>query len=213
MILVALEAGVGSLNAASLLRPLESRLRPGALVAELCGGDPSTTRLLGARLALLGVRHVDAPLLGSLDARRVGTSLMLLGGHAEDTRAVRELCRPLANAVEFTGGLGSAHTVEALGWALAVARQADVADAKAALQREGVGDLQARAGLEAAGLFCSGLEGPGSGRVANLSSTAARLRVAANLLHRVAPEAGFGRRALATVAQAERQGYSESDEG
>lgn len=96
-------------------------LRRGSLVIDMSSCDPPGTRALGAALADLGIRLVDAPVSGRVDGARAGTLTIMAGGRAADLRRARPVLEVLGTRIYHAGPLGAGHAVKALNNTIAAA--------------------------------------------------------------------------------------------
>jgi 3-hydroxyisobutyrate dehydrogenase-like beta-hydroxyacid dehydrogenase len=71
------------------------RMKPGALWVDCSTVNPSFSRLMSARAALMDVRFLDAPVFGSKNAAERGELTFYVGGRSEDL----EICRPMLEAM------------------------------------------------------------------------------------------------------------------
>lgn len=93
---------------------LAAALTAGSVVVDMGSSDPNRTRDLGARLALQGVRMVDAPVSGGVAKAVDGTLSVMAGGDDKDIDLVLPLLRAIGRTITRTGPLGSAHAMKAL---------------------------------------------------------------------------------------------------
>jgi 3-hydroxyisobutyrate dehydrogenase-like beta-hydroxyacid dehydrogenase len=82
-------------------------LRPNALVVDLSTIAPSESRGFSERLAVGGIRYVDAPVGGSVEAARNGRLLVFAGGTAEDVTRARPYLERFSRRIEHLGPVGS----------------------------------------------------------------------------------------------------------
>jgi 4-hydroxybutyrate dehydrogenase/sulfolactaldehyde 3-reductase len=83
-------------------------LRPGSLVVEMSTGDALETDRIGAELARLGLRCMDAP-VGRTPRHAVeGQSLIMAGGSPDDLARARPLFEAMASDIVHVGPFGSA---------------------------------------------------------------------------------------------------------
>lgn len=73
-------------------------LRPGMLVVDMASIQPAEARDHAARLATLGVRHLDAPVSGGTVGAAAGTLAIMAGGDEADFAAAQPLFAPLGRA-------------------------------------------------------------------------------------------------------------------
>ncbi len=74
-------------------------LRRGALVIDMSSIKPREARDHAARLAALGVRHMDAPVSGGTLGAAAGTLAIMAGGEAQDFAAAQPVFGALGSAV------------------------------------------------------------------------------------------------------------------
>ncbi len=87
-------------------------LRPGALVVDLSTIAPFQSRSFAERLGATGIRFVDAPLGGSVDAARNGRLLIFVGGADEDVGRARPLLERIGRRVEHLGPVGAGSSMK-----------------------------------------------------------------------------------------------------
>jgi 3-hydroxyisobutyrate dehydrogenase-like beta-hydroxyacid dehydrogenase len=80
---------------------------PGALFVDLSTIDPDESRASAARLEEKGIRYLDAPVAGSVDAVAQGEVTFFLGGDATDVARVRPLLEKMGRRIEHLGPTGS----------------------------------------------------------------------------------------------------------
>lgn len=89
-------------------------LRPGGLVIDMSSSAPMQTRDLGAELAKLGLRFLDAPVSGGVKRAVDGSLSIMVGGDAAEFEAARPLFAAMGRSITHTGPLGSGHAMKAL---------------------------------------------------------------------------------------------------
>lgn len=78
-------------SVAELLGPIAAGAPAGTLVIDNTTTGPGAARRLGEQARALGLRYVDAPVVGSLAPARDGTLGIVVGGSDEDVAAARPL--------------------------------------------------------------------------------------------------------------------------
>lgn len=73
-------------------------MRPGTLVVDMASIRPAEAREHAARLAALGVAHVDAPVSGGTIGAEAGTLAIMAGGDAADVERARPVLATLGRA-------------------------------------------------------------------------------------------------------------------
>jgi 3-hydroxyisobutyrate dehydrogenase len=88
----------------------------GSLVVDMGSSVPSSTRMLGARLAEKGARMIDAPVSGGPGGAEAGTLAIIIGGAEEDIERTMPIFEILGAPEKITvvGPLGSGHTLKAI---------------------------------------------------------------------------------------------------
>lgn len=92
---------------ASVIREIETNLRPGQLVIDTTTGDPAGSVALGHALAQRGVRFLDATIAGSSVEALAGQAVVMAGGEETDFRSARDLLNCFAREVFYLGPWGS----------------------------------------------------------------------------------------------------------
>ena len=81
--------------------------RPGTTVIDLSTIDPLASRSFAGALGERGIRMIDAPMSGSVDAAEHGTLGFLVGGNAETVRAMTPLLETIGSHVHHFGENGA----------------------------------------------------------------------------------------------------------
>jgi 3-hydroxyisobutyrate dehydrogenase-like beta-hydroxyacid dehydrogenase len=92
---------------ASVLKELDSQLRPGLRIVDTSTGEPLETEAIAAALAEREVEYLDATVLGSSVQTRAGDVVVMVGGSAEGFAASRELLSCFAREVFHVGPVGA----------------------------------------------------------------------------------------------------------
>ncbi len=85
----------------------------GLTVIDMSSSEPLRTRELAERLALHGIRVVDAPVSGGVTGAETGKLTIMVGGADADVDRVRPLLEVLGRPVQ-AGPIGSGHAIKAL---------------------------------------------------------------------------------------------------
>ncbi len=80
--------------------------RPRALVIDMSTVDPATSRTMAARAASLGLRYLEAPVMGGVGAAEQGTLTIMVGGAADDFAAAKPLLGTMGKKVLHAGPMG-----------------------------------------------------------------------------------------------------------
>ena len=80
--------------------------RPGVLVIDMSTVDPGTSRAMAARAQALGLRYLEAPVMGGVGAAEQGTLTIMAGGTAEDFAAAKALLGSMGKKILYAGPLG-----------------------------------------------------------------------------------------------------------
>jgi 3-hydroxyisobutyrate dehydrogenase len=91
-------------------------VRPDTLVIDMGSSVPSSTLMLGRRLAQKGARMIDAPVSGGPQGARAGTLAIMVGGEQEDVSRAMPVLRMLGTPakISIVGPLGSGHILKAI---------------------------------------------------------------------------------------------------
>jgi len=74
-------------------------MRPGALLVDMASIKPTEARDHAARLAAMGLRHIDAPVSGGTVAAEAGTLAIMAGGEAADLAQALAVLQHLGTTV------------------------------------------------------------------------------------------------------------------
>ncbi len=85
---------------------------PGTIWVDSSTIDPDTSRELAGRAQARGVRHLDAPVLGSIPEASSGKLLMVVGGDEKDFQAARPVLERLAREIFYVGGQGQGNQMK-----------------------------------------------------------------------------------------------------
>lgn len=85
---------------------LQRSLRPGTLVIDTSSTRPDTARAVAMSCRESGLRFIDAPISGGVEAARDGTLSLLCGGETRDVTEALTLLGCLANEITHVGGHG-----------------------------------------------------------------------------------------------------------
>lgn len=97
---------------AEVIDHMSSGLRDGQIIVDTTTGEPSDAVSLSGRLALRGVRYLDAPISGSSEQTRRGEATVMVGGAKSDFDACADLWPILGGKVFHIGPCGSAAKVK-----------------------------------------------------------------------------------------------------
>jgi len=139
--------------------------RDGLLCVDMSTIAPPDTRRIGAALAELGVRMLDAPVTGSSPKAEDGTLTIMAGGAEPDFQRARPLLETMGSLVVHVGELGQGEMLKLINNSLGAANAAALAEALLLASAAGV-DLDALEQVTAAG----------SGASAQLSMKAGPMR-------------------------------------
>jgi len=89
-------------------------VQPGTILIEMSSGVPSITRQLAEQMAQAGGQLVDAPVSGGVPRAKTGELSIMFGGDAALLESLSPILRCMGQAIEPTGGVGSAHAMKAL---------------------------------------------------------------------------------------------------
>lgn len=80
--------------------------RPGTLVIDMSTVDPGTSQAMADRAGALGLRYLEAPVMGGVGAAEQGTLTIMAGGTAEDFAAAKALLGTMGKKVLHAGPMG-----------------------------------------------------------------------------------------------------------
>jgi 3-hydroxyisobutyrate dehydrogenase len=81
--------------------------RSGQIAIDMSTIDPATTRKVGARLEVQGVRMLDAPVSGGVPGAVAGTLTIMVGGEAAAFAEARSILGAMGKNIVHVGPLGS----------------------------------------------------------------------------------------------------------
>lgn len=84
------------------------------LIVDMSSSSPERTQALGERLALAGIRLVDAPVSGGVSGAREGTLTIMVGGEKDDLDRVAPMLGELGTRIVHVGASGAGHAAKAL---------------------------------------------------------------------------------------------------
>ncbi|CAM3643799.1 NAD(P)-dependent oxidoreductase [Deinococcus frigens] len=120
---------------------LEAHINPSTFWVDCTSGHPDAAQLQRARLLKRGVKFLDAPVSGGVSGAEASTLTVMLGGPADEVRAVRgELA--FAGKAVHVGDTGAGFAVKAVNNALLAVNLWAAGEGLAALGKGGV-DLSA----------------------------------------------------------------------
>ena len=91
-----------------VLGQMQGELHEGLIILDTTTGEPIQTAALGARLAMQGVRYLDAPISGSSEQTRRGEATVIVGGDRQTFEACADLWPVMGAKVFHVGACGSA---------------------------------------------------------------------------------------------------------
>jgi len=87
---------------------------PGTVVVDMGSSRPSSSRMLGERLAPRHVGYVDAPVSGGVTGAETGSLTIMVGGADWAVATVRPILDMLGSRVLHVGEVGGGHALKAL---------------------------------------------------------------------------------------------------
>ena len=90
-----------------VLQHFKAGMRAGQIIVDTTTGEPEQTAQLGAELAAIGVRYLDAPFSGSSEQTRRGEATAIVGGPPEVFKACRDLFQCCAAKAIYAGACGN----------------------------------------------------------------------------------------------------------
>jgi 3-hydroxyisobutyrate dehydrogenase len=115
-----------------------SGIRPGGLIVDMSTAAPAQTRELGARLAELDIRLVDAPVSGGVARAETGELTIIAGGEQTDVNACAGVFASLGSRVFHAGPLAAGHAAKALNNAVSAAGLIAAGEALIIAERAGI---------------------------------------------------------------------------
>ncbi|WP_051093368.1 NAD(P)-dependent oxidoreductase [Sphingobium indicum] len=93
--------------------PLADSLADAVLI-DMSSSAPTSTRMIGQRLAQRGLTMIDAPVSGGVQRATTGTLTIMAGGETQHVARVEPILATLGSVIFATGPLGSGHAMKAL---------------------------------------------------------------------------------------------------
>ena len=115
-----------------------ARMQRGALLIDMGSSDPMHSRVNAEKLAVLGIRFVDAPVSGGVKRAVTGKLAIMMGGEATAVEAARPLLTALGDTLVHVGGAGAGHAVKALNNYVSAAGLLAVCEALTAAEKFGI---------------------------------------------------------------------------
>lgn len=88
--------------------------KSGDILIDMSSSYPTSTKILCERLAVKGIRMLDAPVSGGIKGAREGTLAIMVGGEEKDYEECRPILKAMGQNVYYLGKIGAGHTVKAL---------------------------------------------------------------------------------------------------
>lgn len=86
--------------------------KKGALVIDMSSIDPTVSKEVGAKLAEMGIRFMDAPVSGGEPKAIDGTLSIMVGGSEEDFKEAEPILRAMGTSVVLCGGVGAGNVTK-----------------------------------------------------------------------------------------------------
>ena len=115
-----------------------ARMQRGALLIDMGSSDPMHSRVNAEKLAVLGIRFVDAPVSGGVKRAVTGKLAIMMGGEVAAVEAARPLLTALGDTLVHVGGAGAGHAVKALNNYVSAAGLIAVCEALTAAEKFGI---------------------------------------------------------------------------
>jgi 2-hydroxymethylglutarate dehydrogenase len=112
--------------------------RSGDVVFDLSTVGPESTRAQHARMALRGVRLIDAPVSGSVSGAEAGTLAVMIGADAEALAPYEPVLRAIGTSLFPLGEVGRGNILKLLNNYVALSNQAVLCEAMALADRLGI---------------------------------------------------------------------------
>ena len=132
-------------------------LRAGSVVVDMSTSDPGDTRATGDALSRLGVKMVDAPVMGGVTFARNASLDILAGGDSGDIDRCDDVLAALGRRVYRCGPLGAGHTLKAIANAINAATFSAVLEGMTVGRKAG---LDTALMAEALTALCAGRQHP-----------------------------------------------------
>lgn len=113
-------------------------MKQGSTLVDCTSGDPSTSRLIAARLAEKGISFLDAPVSGGTIGAEKGTLTVMVGGDAGVLDRVRPVLETFGQKIVHCGDIGAGDAVKAVNNAFLAVHVWATAEGLAALVKAGV---------------------------------------------------------------------------
>ena len=88
--------------------------KAGDMVIDMSSSYPTSTKMIGERLAAKGIRMLDAPVSGGTEGASDGTLAIMVGGEQQDYDECRPIFEVMGQNIYYLGRIGAGHTVKAL---------------------------------------------------------------------------------------------------
>ncbi len=82
--------------------------RRGTLVIDMSTVDPGTSQAMASRAKALGLRYLEAPVMGGVSGAEQGTLTIMVGGAAKDVTAAKPLLETMGKKIMHVGPMGHA---------------------------------------------------------------------------------------------------------
>lgn len=117
---------------------LVAAMSAGSLLVDCTSGDPASARRIAARLAVLGIGFVDAPVSGGTSGAEAGTLTVMCGGEERDVQRARPVLEAFGRKIVHVGPVGAGDALKAVNNALLAVHIWSTAEGLAALVKAGV---------------------------------------------------------------------------
>jgi len=88
--------------------------KSGDIVIDMSSYYPTSTKSICERLAVKGIRMLDAPVSGGVKGAREGTLTIMVGGEEKDYAECHPILEAMGQNIYYLGKIGAGHTVKAL---------------------------------------------------------------------------------------------------
>lgn len=131
----------------AVIEDVVDSLSEGMIWVDMCSAHPEEARQQAARLAAVGVAHIDAPVSGGTAGAEQGKLAIMAGGDASDVNRLQAVFQPMGRAIHV-GPSGSGQLAKLANQAIVAITIGAVAEAMLLLQKGGADPAAVRDALK-----------------------------------------------------------------